>query len=243
MLQDIAILTGAQVITEEAGIHLKDATAEVLGSAEKISINKDTTTIVNGAGQKEAIEGRVQQLASQAEKTESSYDKEKLEERKAKLQGGVAVIRVGAATEAEMKQQKQVFEDSLNSTKAAISEGIVTGGGVALFKASEAIAKLKLSGDQATGSLIVQAACGVPLKQIAENAGRDGSVILSEVKEKGKTFGYNAKADAVSDLWKDGVLDAVKIIRTSLTNAISVAGIILISEALIGEAEDEEETA
>lgn len=238
MLEDIAVLTGATVVSEETGTPLKDATLEVLGQAEKISITKEHTTLVNGKGDADQISARISQLEKQAEASSSSYDQEKLEERKAKLSGGVAVIRVGAATEPEMKQKKQVFEDSLNSTKAAISEGIVAGGGTALFKASLALNNLELNSDQALGADIVKQACGVPLKQIAQNAGKDGSVVLEEVKRLEGTKGYNARTDSYSDLVTDGVIDALMVVRSALTNAASVAGIVLISEALIGDAEE-----
>lgn len=241
MLEDIAILTGGQVVSEEAGSQLKDATLQMLGEVEKISISKENTTLINGKGDADKIAARVSQLEKQSENSTSSYDKEKLLERKAKLSGGVAVIRVGAATEPEMKQKKQIFEDSLNSTKAAISEGIVSGGGTALFNASSVLKGMKLPGDQNLGASIVEHACGIPIKQIAENAGKDGSVILSEVKRWKGEKGYNAKTDTFSDLIADGVIDALMVVRSALTNAASVAGIVLISEALIGEAEEDSE--
>lgn len=240
LLQDIAILTGATVVSEETGMTLKDIPATVLGSAEKISVTKDHTIIVNGAGSKEAVNARIKQIENEIESTKSSYDKEKLEERKAKLGGGVAVIRVGAPTETELKQRKQIFEDSLNSTKAAIEEGIVPGGGVALLRASKAIDALKLKGDEASGAQIVKLACEAPLKQIVTNAGLNGSVVLEEVKKGQANFGFNAITERVEDLVKAGVIDPAKVVKYALTYAASVAGIVLISEALIADAPEEE---
>jgi chaperonin GroEL len=241
LLEDIAILTGGTVISEEAGILLKDVTIESLGSAEKITITKENTTLVNGAGDQNKIKARVKQIENEVTKTTSSYDKEKLEERKAKLSGGVAVIRVGAATEPELKQRKQAFEDSLNSTKAAIEEGVVPGGGVALLRASQTVNNLKLKGDEATGAKIVAIACEAPLKQIISNAGFDGSVILQEVLQaKSPNVGFNAITDKVEDLVAAGVIDPAKVVKNALTFAASVAGIVLISEALIADAPEDE---
>ncbi len=243
ILQDIAVLTGATVVTEEAGIALKDATAEVLGSAERIIVTKETTTIVHGGGQTTAIQARVKQLEAEAANTTSTYDKEKLEERKAKLSGGVAQIRVGAATEPELKQKKQVFEDSLSSTKAALEEGIVPGGGVALLRASAVIDKLGLEGEEAVGAQIVKHACRAPLKQIAINSGFDGSVILSEVEQAKASFGFNALTEKVEDLFEAGVIDPAKVVKACLLLAASVGGIVLISEALIADAPEDDEEA
>lgn len=244
LLQDIAILTGATVISDEAGISLKDATTDVLGSAERVIVTKETTTIVNGAGKPEEVKARVKQIENEITTTTSTYDKEKLEERKAKLSGGVAQIRVGAATEPELKQKKQVFEDSLSSTKAALEEGIVPGGGVALLRASAAIDALKLQGEEAVGAHIVKQACRTPLKQIAANSGFDGSVILAEVEQAKPSFGFNAVTERVEDLLAAGVIDPAKVVKNSLMYAASVGGIVLISEALIADApEDKEETA
>lgn len=242
MLEDIAILTGATVVSEETGHSLKDATSEVLGSAEKILIDKEKTTIVGGRGSSKAIQARVKQIDAEVAKTTSSYDKEKLEERKAKLSGGVAVIRVGAATEPEMKQKKQMFEDSLNSTRAALEEGIVIGGGCALLRASKS-SKLKLSGDEALGAQIVFKACEAPFKQIVSNAGYDCSVLLDEVLAVGPHFGFNALSEKVEDLLQAGIVDPAKVVKNALRFAASTAGIVLLSEALIGNApEDEEES-
>lgn len=242
MLQDIAVLTGATLVSEETGMSLKEIPADVLGSAERVMITKENTIIVNGTGNSQEIKARVKQIESEIEQCKSSYDKEKLEERKAKLSGGVAVIRVGAATEPEMKQKKQMFEDSLNSTKAAIEEGIVPGGGVALLHASKAIDGLKLEGDEAIGAKILKMACECPLKQIVFNAGQDGSVVLAEILKSKPNFGFNAMSEKVEDLMAAGVVDPAKVVKNSLMHALSAAGIVIISEALIGDApEDEEE--
>lgn len=241
MLQDIAVLTGATVVSEEVGMSLKEIPITSLGSAEKVTITKETTTIVGGAGSQTDINARVKQLDNEIELNKSSYDKEKLEERRAKLSGGVAVIRVGAATETEMKQKKQMFDDSLNSTRAALEEGIVPGGGVALLNASQAIKDLKLEGDEAVGAKIVLHACAAPLKQIAYNTGFDGSVVLSETLQAKKNYGFNALTEKVEDLVAAGVIDPAKVVKNSLTYAASAAGIILLSEALITEADEEEE--
>jgi chaperonin GroEL len=242
LLEDIAILTGATVVSEETGNSLKDATAEVLGSAEKILVNKEKTTLVGGKGNPKAIQARIKQIDAEIANTTNAYDKEKLEERKAKLSGGVAVIRVGAATEPEMKQKKQVFEDSLNSTRAALEEGIVIGGGCALLRASKAASSLKLSKEEAIGTQIVFQACEAPFKQIVTNTGYDSSVLLNEVLAAELHFGFNAATEKVEDLIKAGVVDPAKVVKNALRFAVSTAGIVLLSEALIGNApEDEEE--
>lgn len=241
MLQDIAVLTGATVISEETGMSLKEIPATALGSAEKVVVTKDHTVIVNGAGQKDDIQARVKQIENEMESTKSSYDKEKLEGRKAKLSGGVAVIQVGAATEPELKQKKQMFEDSLNSTKAAIEEGVVTGGGIALLRASKCVEKLKLEGDEAIGAKILVAACEAPARQIIQNTGYDGSVVLAEILQSKPHFGFNAVTEKVEDLMTAGVVDPAKVVKACITHAVSVAGIVIISEALIGNAPEDEE--
>lgn len=241
MLQDIAILTGATVVSEETGMALKDITPDVLGSCERIIITKENTIIIKGAGSKKQIGARVKQIEKELESTKSSYDREKLEERKAKLSGGVAVINVGAATEPEMKQNKQIFEDSLNSTKAALEEGVVPGGGVALLRTKNVIENLKLEGEEALGAKIVNRACEAPLRQIVINTGFDGSVILNEVEKAKENFGFNAITEKVEDLVAAGVIDPAKVVKNALTHAASVAGIVLISEALIAEAPEDEE--
>ncbi len=242
MLQDIAILTGATVISEDTGMSLKEIPASALGSADKVSVNKEHTVIVNGKGKEKEIAARIKQIDNEVEAAKNSYDKEKLEQRKAKLSGGVAVIRVGAATETELKQKKQVFEDSLNSTKAALEEGIVPGGGVALLRASDVIGSLKLQGDELMGAKIVALACEAPIKQIVNNTGLDGSVVVNEVRQKKGNIGFNALTGQVEDLVAAGVIDPAKVVKNCIINAASVGGIVLISEALIGDApEDDEE--
>lgn len=242
LLQDLATLTGATVISDDAGITLKEIPADALGSAEKVTIAKDSTTIVNGAGSKEAVAARVKQIDKEIELSKNQYETEKLQERKGKLSGGVAVIKIGAATETELKQRKQMAEDSLNSTKAALESGIVTGGGVALLRASKAIEKLKLTGDEAAGAKIVIQACEAPLRQIVNNAGFDGSVVLADVQNAIPHFGFNAVSERIEDLVKAGVIDPAKVIIYALTYAASVAGIVLISEALIADAPEDDET-
>lgn len=241
MLEDMAALTGATVISEEKGLQLKEVQVDHLGGSDKITITKDHTTIVNGHGDAEAIQARIKQIENEIKTTTSSYDKEKLEERKAKLSGGVAVIQVGASTESEMKQKKQMFEDSLSSTQAALEEGIVPGGGVALLKARKAIDALDLNHDEKVGAKLVYQACEAPLKQLAINTGLDGSVIVQEVLGAKENFGFNVMTQKVENFIEQGIIDPAKVIITSLTHAVSVAGIVLISEALIGEAKDDED--
>ncbi len=238
ILEDIAILTGASLVTEDKGLLLREADPEVLGRADQINIDKEKTTIVGGKGNAKEIKARVAQIDAELAKTTSSYDKEKLEERKAKLQGGVAVIKVGAPTESEMKKKKQMYEDSLNSTRSALEEGIVPGGGVALLRASRACAKLKLSKEEEVGAQILLKACEAPFKQIVLNTGFDPSVILEEVLKKERNFGFNALSEQVEDLLKCGVIDPSKVVKSSLTHAVSMAGIVLLSEALIANAKE-----
>lgn len=241
MLEDLAVLTGATVVSEETGISLKDLQPEALGSADKVVITKENTVIINGHGKSEAVKARIKQIENEVNNTKGQYEKEKLEERKAKLGGGVAIINVGAATDPELKQKKQVFEDSLNSTKAAIEEGIVPGGGLALLRASAVIKDLQLKGDEAIGGKIVIQACEAPLKQIAVNTGFDGAVILRDVQNAPFAHGFNALKGTVEDLLKSGVIDAAKVVKNALTYAASVAGIVWISEVLIGDAPEDEE--
>lgn len=240
MLQDIASLTGAVVVSEETGVSAKEIQSDVLGSAEKIVISKEHTTIINGSGKPEEIQARIKQIENEIQSTKSSYDKEKLEERKAKLSGGVAVIRVGAATDSELKQKKQMFEDSLNSTKAALEEGIVPGGGIALLRGSKAIEGLKLEGDEAIGAKIVIFACEAPIRQLLFNTGHD-LVVLADVRQAKHNVGFNVLTDKVEDLIAAGVIDAAKVVKSGLIYAASGAGTVLISEALIGNAPDDEE--
>jgi chaperonin GroEL len=240
MLQDIAVLTGAQAVSEEAGMSLKEADSSIFGQAEKILITKDTTTIVSSHGEKETISARIKQIEAEILLTTNSYEKEKLDERKAKLSGGVAQIRVGAPTEPELKNKKQLFEDSLSSTKAALESGIVAGGGIALLRTSQALSSLSLEGDEALGLKILQHACEVPLSQIASNAGVESAVIVSNIKQLKGNMGFNALSEKIENLVDAGVVDPVKVVKTALLHASSAAGIILMSEALIADAKEEE---
>ncbi len=244
MLEDIAILTGGRFISEDLGVKLENVTLDDLGMAKKVIIDKDTTTIVEGAGSKEAIEGRVKQIRTQIEETTSDYDREKLQERLAKLVGGVAVIRVGAATETEMKEKKARVEDALNATRAAVEEGIVPGGGVALLRAAKALDNLKLEGDQAIGVDIVKKALEEPLRQIAENAGKEGAVVVEKVKDaKEPNFGFDAAKEEFTDMMKAGVIDPTKVVRLALQNAASVASLLITTEALVAEKPKKEKAA
>ena len=240
MLEDIAILTGGTVIAEESGYTLENATLDMLGTAEKVTIDKDNTTVVNGAGEADMIKNRVNQIKAQIETTTSDYDKEKLQERLAKLAGGVAVLYVGAASEVEMKEKKDRVDDALHATRAAVEEGIVAGGGVALLRAKGALANLKtLNADEATGVQIVSRAIEAPLRTIVENAGLEGSVVVNKVAEGKGDFGYNAKTDEYVDMLKAGIIDPKKVTRVALENAASVAGMILTTEcALVDIKED-----
>ncbi len=237
MLQDIAILTGGQVISEDLGMKLESVTVDMLGTAKKIQITKDETTIVDGAGEKAEIEARVAQIRNQIEETSSDYDREKLQERVAKLAGGVAVIRVGGMTEVEVKERKDRVDDALNATRAAVQEGVVVGGGVALVQAGKALANMKgANSDQDAGIEIVRRAIEAPLRQIAENAGVDGAVVAGKVRESNdKSFGFNAQTEEYGDLFKFGVIDPAKVVRTALEDAASVAGLLITTEAMIAD--------
>jgi len=235
MLQDIAILTGGQVISEDLGIKLENVSLNDLGRAKTVRVDKDNTTIVDGAGSREAIEGRVKQIRTQIEETTSDYDREKLQERLAKLVGGVAVIRVGAATETEMKEKKARVEDALNATRAAVEEGIVPGGGVALVRCLPALEKVELKGSEQFGLKVVKRALEEPLRQIANNAGHEGSVIVARVKEGEAAFGFNAETEQYEDLVAAGVIDPTKVVRFALQNAASVASLLLTTEAMVAE--------
>jgi len=240
MLEDIAILTGGVVISEEKGLRLDATKMEMLGKAEKITINKENSTIVNGAGAKETITGRIAQIKTQIENTTSDYDREKLQERLAKLAGGVAVLYVGAATETEMKEKKDRVDDALSATRAAVEEGIVPGGGVAYIRAIEVLEKMKGDNeDETTGLLIVKRAIEEPLRQIVENAGLEGSVIVQKVKEGKGDFGYNAQNNKYENLYKSGVIDPTKVTRVALENAASIAGMLLTTECVITEKKEE----
>jgi len=241
MLEDIAILTGGTVISEERGFKLENATLDFLGTADKVNIDKDNTTIVNGGGKKEEIQGRINQIKSQIETTTSDYDKEKLQERLAKLSGGVAILYIGAATEVEMKEKKDLVDDALHATRAAVQEGVVAGGGVAFIRAIKALDKVKTSNeDQATGVNIVRIALESPLRTIVENAGREGSVIVQKIKEEKGNFGYNAQTDAYADLVEEGVIDPTKVTRLALENAASIASLLLTTECVVAEEPEDE---
>jgi chaperonin GroEL len=237
MLQDIAILTGGQVISDDLGMKLENVTIDMLGGAKKISINKDNTTIVDGHGDKAEIAARVAQIRGQIEETTSDYDKEKLQERVAKLAGGVAVIRVGGMTEIEVKERKDRVDDALNATRAAVQEGIVVGGGVALIQAGKALDGLKgANSDQDAGIAIIRKALEAPLRQIAQNAGVDGSVVAGKVRESNdKTFGFNAQTEEYGDMFKFGVIDPAKVVRTALEDAASIAGLLITTEAMVAD--------
>src|SRR5438105_1407626 len=244
MLQDIAILTGGKAITEDLGIKLENVQIQDLGRSKKVTIDKDNTTLVEGKGKSSEIEGRVKEIRSQIDKTTSDYDREKLQERLAKLVGGVAVIKVGAATETEMKEKKARVEDAMHATRAAVEEGIVPGGGVALMRCGGAIDKLKLEGDEQIGINVVRRALQEPLRQIAENAGEEGAIVLGKVNDsKDNNFGYNALTGEYEDLVKAGVLDPTKVVRTALQNAGSIASLMLTTEALISELPEKKEAA
>jgi chaperonin GroEL len=236
MLEDIGVLTGGKSLAEETGIKLEGVKLEDLGRAKRVTVDKDNTTIVDGAGAAKAIEGRIKQLRTQIEETTSDYDREKLQERLAKLAGGVAIIKVGAATETEMKEKKARVEDALHATRAAVEEGIVPGGGVALLRAASALQGPKLDGDEQFGSNIVRRACEEPLRQIVLNAGQEGAVIVAKVRSnENPNFGYNASTDTYEDLITAGVIDPTKVTRTALQNAASIASLMLTTEALICE--------
>ena len=241
MLQDMAILTGGQVISEELGLKLENVTVKDLGRAKRIVIDKDNTTIIDGAGAKKAIEGRIAEIRSQIDKTTSDYDKEKLQERLAKLAGGVAVVKVGAATETEMKEKKARVEDALHATRAAVEEGVVPGGGVALIRAQAALDGLEkgLSPEQAAGVSIIRRAIEEPLRRIAENAGVEGSIVVDRVKSSKGAHGFNAATETYEDLYKAGVIDPTKVVRSALQNAASVAALLLTTEAMIADKPEE----
>ena len=243
MLEDIATLTGGKAITEDLGLKLENIKVEDLGKAKKITIDKDNTTIIEGGGTTAAIEGRVKQIRAQIEDTTSDYDREKLQERLAKLVGGVAVIKVGAATETEMKEKKARVEDAMHATKAAVEEGIVPGGGVALMRASQALDKLKLEGDQLIGLQIVKRAVEEPMRWIAINAGEEGSIVVAKVRDMKADEGFNAATDTYEDLVKAGVIDPAKVVRSALQNASSIASLLLTTEALISEIPEEKKDA
>ncbi|MBI4708626.1 MAG: chaperonin GroEL [Candidatus Portnoybacteria bacterium] len=241
MLQDIAIVTGGQLISEEVGLKLENADIKSLGRARKVVATKDNTTIIEGKGKKADIDARIAQIKKQIEQTESDFDKEKLQERLAKLAGGVAVIKVGAATEVEMKAKKDKIDDALSATKAAVEEGIVPGGGVALIRALDALEKIKAEGDQQTGVNILKRALEEPLRQLAKNAGQDGAVVASEVRKNNDNYGFNASTNQYEDLVKAGIIDPTKVVRLALQNAVSGAAMLLTTEAVVTDLPEKED--
>jgi chaperonin GroEL len=243
MLKDIAILTGGRVISEDLGIKLENVTLNDLGTAKRVTVDKDNTTIVDGGGSRDALEGRVKQIRVQIDETTSDYDREKLQERLAKLIGGVAVINVGAATEAEMKEKKDRVEDALNATRAAVEEGIVAGGGVALVRAAKALEKVKLPGEEQLGVQLINRALEEPVRQIANNAGFEGSVVVQKVMEGKDNFGFNAETGEYEDLLKAGIIDPTKVTRFAIQNAASVAGLLMTTEAMVAEKPEEKKPA
>jgi chaperonin GroEL len=243
MLEDIAILSDGKMIAEELGIKLENVTIKDLGRAKRVIIDKDNTTVVEGAGKKSAIEGRISQIRAQIEETTSDYDREKLQERLAKLAGGVAVIKVGAATEVEMKEKKARVEDALHATRAAVEEGIVPGGGVALIRSSAGLGSLAVSEDERVGVRIIQKALEEPIRWIAQNAGLDGAVVLDKVKNSKGAFGFNAATESYEDLVKSGIVDPTKVVRTALQNAASVAGLLITTEAMIADKPEKKKEA
>jgi chaperonin GroEL len=241
MLQDIAVLTGGQVISEEVGFKLENAVASDLGSAKRIVLDKDTTTIVDGGGESDKLKGRIEEIRVAIDKSTSDYDREKLQERLAKLAGGVAIINVGAPTEIEMKEKKALVEDALHATRAAVEEGIVPGGGVALLRAQEKLSELELDReDERIGVKILQRALEHPIRQIAENAGVEGSIVVQKVRGGKDAFGYNAETEEYEDLVKNGIIDPTKVVRTALQNAASIAGLLLTTEAVVVELPSDE---
>jgi chaperonin GroEL len=240
LLEDIAILTGGTVISEERGFTMENATIEMLGTAEKVTIDKDNTTLVNGAGDESLIKGRVNQIKAQMETTTSDYDREKLQERLAKLAGGVAVLYIGAASEIEMKEKKDRVDDALHATRAAVEEGIVAGGGVALVRAIKAINVEGANQDENTGIKIIKRAIEEPLRQIVTNAGGEGSVVVAKVAEGTADYGFNAKTDEYCNMFEAGIIDPTKVVRVALENAASVAGMLLTTECVITEVAKDE---
>jgi len=241
MMEDLAVLTGGQFFAEELGLKIENVAMTQLGTAKRVEIDKDNTTVIGGGGKKEAIQGRIHDIRKQIEKTTSSYDKEKLEERLAKLAGGVAVIRVGAPTEAEMKSRKEAFDDAISAIKAAMAEGIVPGGGLALLRAIETIEKeeAKCDGDERTGLRMIKRALEAPTRQIAENSGADGGVVVAQMRAGKGSYGFDAAASQYVDLVEAGIIDPTKVVRVALENAVSVASVLLLTEATLTELPEE----
>jgi chaperonin GroEL len=242
MLQDIAVLTGGEVISEELGIKLENVKLEDLGRAKKVLVDKEKTTLIEGAGKAKEIEGRIKQIRTQIEETTSDYDREKLQERLAKLAGGVAIVKVGAPTEVAMKEKKARVEDALNATRAAVEEGIVPGGGVVFLRAMSAVDTLKLSGDEKTGAGIIRRALEEPIRQIAENAGAEGSIVVQKVRDGSGAFGFNAETETYEDLMSAGIIDPTKVTRVALQNAASIAGLMVTTECMVTEIPEKEKT-
>jgi chaperonin GroEL len=242
MLKDIAVLTGGEVISEELGIKLENIRLDDLGKAKKVVVDKENTTIIEGAGKDKEIEGRIKQIRTQIEETTSDYDREKLQERLAKLAGGVAVIKVGAPTEIAMKEKKARVEDALNATRAAVEEGIVPGGGVVLLRSMAALDRLRVSGDEKIGADIVRRALEEPIRQIAENAGIDGPIVVQKVREGNGAFGFNAETEEYEDLMVAGIIDPTKVTRIALQNAASIAGLMVTTECMVTEIPEKEKT-
>ena len=242
MLEDLAILTGATVIAEDVGMLIKDATLDMLGSAERVKVDGKNTTIVDGSGSSDAIKGRIEQIDAQIENTDSDYDREKLEERKAKLAGGVAVIKVGAATETELSEKKHRMEDALEATKAAVDEGILPGGGAALLNAARKLDDLKLDGDEAVGMKILRRAIEAPLRQLADNAGFEGAIIVERVKEEKPGVGFDVLSESYRDMFDAGIVDPTKVTRSALQNAVSIAGMLLTTDALVADIKEKDDT-
>ena len=240
MLEDIAVLTGSKVITEDIGVKLENVTIDWLGEANKVVVDKDNTTIVEGKGKQEEVKARIKQIRTQVEETTSDYDKEKLQERLAKMVGGVALVKIGAATETELKEKKARVEDAMHATKAAVEEGIVPGGGVALLRCQKILKNLKLDGDMQIGVNIIKRAMEEPLRQIVNNAGHEGSIVVEKVKEMEQDMGFNALTEKYEDLIKGGILDPTKVVRTALQNASSIAGVLLTTEGLVSDISEEE---
>ncbi|EKD49280.1 MAG: chaperonin GroL [uncultured bacterium] len=243
MLEDIAVLTGGKVISEEVGLKLENTEVNMLGRAHKVISNKDNTTVVGGKGKKADVDNRVAQIRQEMEKSDSDFDKEKLQERLGKLSGGVAVVKVGAATETEMKEKKHRVEDALAATKAAVEEGIVTGGGVALIRAIKSLDKVKVDGDEEIGIAILRRSLEEPLRQIAFNAGKEGSVVAEEVKKRKGNVGYNAEEDKYEDLVEAGIVDPTKVTRSALQNAASIAAMLITTEAVVTDLPDKKDDA
>jgi len=241
MLEDIAVLTGATVVAEDAGMQIKDTTLDMLGSAERIKVDSANTTIIGGKGKAAAIQGRIEQIEAQIETTDSDYDREKLEERKAKLAGGVAVIKVGAPTETELSEKKHRMEDALEATKAAVDEGVLPGGGVALINASKVLAKIEVLGDEAVGIRILARALEAPMRQLAQNAGFEGGIVVGKVREQKKGVGFDVIKEEYRDMFEAGIIDPTKVTRSALQNAVSIAGMLLTTDALVGEIKEKEE--